>query len=92
MPTCACSTATTANLARFDITKPSLSAHLAVLSQAGLIQGRREANRIHYGLVGDSLVNKLNALMQEVCPVAGPLKREARARRGGVRAADVPSE
>jgi ArsR family transcriptional regulator len=64
--------------ARFDITKPSLSAHLSVLSAAGLISGERHGNHIRYGLVEDSLVNKLNSLVQEVCPVARPIRREAR--------------
>lgn len=64
--------------ARFDITKPSLSGHLSLLSNAGLIVGRRQGNHIHYDLVGDSLVNKLNALVQEVCPVGRPIRREAR--------------
>src|SRR5215469_3749748 len=63
--------------ARFDITKPSLSAHLSVLSAAGLISGERHGNHIHYGLVEDSLVNKLNSLVQEVCPIARPIRREA---------------
>jgi ArsR family transcriptional regulator, arsenate/arsenite/antimonite-responsive transcriptional repressor len=66
---------------RFDITKPSLSAHLSLLSAAGLIRGERQGNRILYGLVEDNLVNKLNALAQEVCPVGRPITREARARR-----------
>lgn len=65
---------------RFDITKPSLSAHLAVLSSAGLIKGERHGTHIHYGLVEESLVNRLNALVQEVCPVAIPIRRQARAR------------
>ncbi|MCA8908526.1 MAG: winged helix-turn-helix transcriptional regulator [Rhodospirillaceae bacterium] len=63
--------------ARFEITKPSLSAHLSILSAAGLIEGKRQGNYIHYGLVEDSLVNKLNSLVQEVCPVAKPIRREA---------------
>jgi ArsR family transcriptional regulator len=66
--------------ARFRITKPSLSAHLAILSAAGLIKGDRQGSHIHYGLAEDSLVNRLNALVQEVCPVAKPLRREARER------------
>jgi ArsR family transcriptional regulator, arsenate/arsenite/antimonite-responsive transcriptional repressor len=64
--------------ARFDITKPSLSAHLSILSAVGLISGERQGNHIHYRLVEDSLVNKLNSLVQEVCPVARPIRREAR--------------
>jgi DNA-binding transcriptional ArsR family regulator len=64
--------------ARFDITKPSLSAHLSVLSAAGLIKGERQGNQIHYRLVEGSLINKLNSLVQEVCPVARPIRREAR--------------
>ena len=66
---------------RFDISKPSMSGDLSVLSDAGLIRGERQGSHILYGLVEDSLVNKLSALVQDVCPVARPLKREARARR-----------
>lgn len=63
---------------RFDITKPSLSKHLSVLENAGLIKGDKKGQFIHYSLVQDSLVNTLNSYVQEVCPVARPLLKESR--------------
>ncbi len=70
---------------RFEISKPSISKHLSILENAGLIAGERRGQFIHYRLVGDNLMNTLNGYLQEVCPVSRPLKREsarlAKARR-----------
>lgn len=62
---------------RFSISKPSISKHLSVLENAGLIASERRGQFIHYRLVRDSLVNTLNGYLQEVCPVSRPLKRES---------------
>jgi DNA-binding transcriptional ArsR family regulator len=62
---------------RFEISKPSISKHLSILENAGLIAGERRGQFIHYKLVGDNLVNTLNGYLQEVCPVSRPLKRES---------------
>src|SRR5215813_8830606 len=62
---------------RFNITKPSISKHLSVLENAGLIASEKRGQSIHYRLVRDSLVNTLNGYLQEVCPVSRPLKRES---------------
>jgi ArsR family transcriptional regulator, arsenate/arsenite/antimonite-responsive transcriptional repressor len=62
---------------RFDISKPSISKHLSILENAGLISSERRGQFIHYRLVGDNLVNTLNGYLQEVCPVSRPLKRES---------------
>ena len=62
---------------RFDISKPSISKHLSVLENAGLIRSERRGQFIHYSLVRDSLVNTLNGYIQEVCPVSRPLKKES---------------
>jgi DNA-binding transcriptional ArsR family regulator len=35
---------------RFDMTKPSMSHHFAVLKEAGLVCGRREGQQIYYSL------------------------------------------
>lgn len=66
---------------RFDITKPSLSKHLGILENAGLIKGDKRGQYIHYSLVEDNLVNTLNGFLQEICPVSRPLKKEAKAKR-----------
>ena len=62
---------------RFNISKPSISKHLSILENAGLISGERRGQFIHYRLVSDNLVNTLNGYLQEVCPVSPPLKRES---------------
>jgi ArsR family transcriptional regulator len=62
---------------RFDISKPSVSKHLSVLENAGLIKSERRGQFIHYSLVQEHLANTLNGYMQEVCPVSRPLKRES---------------
>jgi len=63
---------------RFDISKPSVSKHLSILENAGLIVGEKRGQFIHYRLVEENLVNTLNGFVQEVCPVSRPLKRESR--------------
>ena len=62
---------------RFEISKPSLSKHLSVLENAGLILGEKKGQYIHYHLVKDNLVNTLNGFVQEVCPVSRTLKKES---------------
>lgn len=63
---------------RFDIAKPSLSRHLGVLENAGLIEREKRGQFVHYSLVADNLTNTLNGYLQEVCPVTKPLKRESK--------------
>ena len=65
--------------ARFDMSKPSISKHLSVLENAGLITGEKKGQYVHYSLVRENLTNTLNGFVQEVCPVSKPLKRESQA-------------
>jgi ArsR family transcriptional regulator, arsenate/arsenite/antimonite-responsive transcriptional repressor len=62
---------------RFNISKPSISKHLSILENAGLIKSERRGQFIHYSLVRDNLLNTLNGYIQEVCPVSRPLKKES---------------
>ncbi len=64
--------------ARFSMSKPSISKHLAILENAGLIKGDKRGQFIHYALVRENLVNTLNGFVQEMCPVSRPLKRESK--------------
>ncbi len=41
-------TAVKALTARFDISQPAISQHLAILKDAGLVDGRRDGRFIHY--------------------------------------------
>jgi len=71
---------TTSELAdRFGMTAPSRSRHLSVLENAGLVTSRRQGQRVLYQLNQNNLVNTLTGFALEMCPVAGPLKRESRA-------------
>lgn len=63
---------------RFEMSKPAISKHLAILENAGLIASEKRGQFVHYSLVRENLVNTLNGFVQEVCPVAAPIKRESR--------------
>lgn len=65
---------------RFAISKPSVSKHLSILENAGLIRSEKQGQFIHYSLVRENLVNTLNGFVQEVCPVARPIKKESKAK------------
>jgi DNA-binding transcriptional ArsR family regulator len=62
---------------RFTMSKPSLSKHLSILENAGLITSERQGKFIRYSIVPDHIVNTLDGYLQEVCPVRGPLRRES---------------
>jgi DNA-binding transcriptional ArsR family regulator len=66
---------------RFAMSAPAISRHLSILENAGLVTREREGQFVYYQLNRDSLVNTLTGYAFEVCPVAGPLKRESRARK-----------
>lgn len=75
---------------RFDISKPSVSKHLGILENAGLIESEKRGQFIHYRMVQENLTNTLNGFVQEVCPVSRPLKKESQELAGdrGAAAAD----
>ncbi len=71
---------------RFEMSKPSISQHLSILEAAGLVASEKRGQYVFYRLVPESLTNTLNGFVQEVCPVARPLKKESAAlgaRTGG---------
>ena len=65
---------------RFEFSKPALSSHLRILEDAGLIEREKRGQFVYFQQVPERLTNTLFAWAAEVCPVAGPLKRESRAR------------
>lgn len=65
---------------RFEMSAPAISRHLSLLEAAGLVSGEKRGQYVVYRLNGDNLVNTLTGFAFELCPTAGPLKREARAR------------
>jgi len=68
---------------RFDMSAPSVSKHLRILQNAGLIAAEKKGQYIHYSLVRDNLANTLNGFVQEVCPVSRPLKKESQKKAAG---------
>lgn len=75
---------------RFKATGPTISRHLSVLRQAGLVTERRDANRILYSLVGDRLALSVGDFLSTVCPEQIVL-REVRKRSTSSRS-DRPTE
>jgi ArsR family transcriptional regulator, arsenate/arsenite/antimonite-responsive transcriptional repressor len=70
---------TTTELAeRFAMSAPAISRHLSVLENAGLVTSERRGQFVYYQLNSDSLVNSLSSFMFDLCPVAGPLKKESK--------------
>jgi DNA-binding transcriptional ArsR family regulator len=59
--------------ARFGMSAPAVSRHLAVLARAGLVSSEREGQRVLYRLNRDALLSALARLASEV---DGPLRRE----------------
>jgi ArsR family transcriptional regulator len=64
---------------RFEMTKPSLSKHLRILENAGLIVGEKRGQFVFYKLQPDNLTNTLTSFAQAVCPVSSGLKKESKA-------------
>ncbi|GAB3410620.1 hypothetical protein GCM10027515_31190 [Schumannella luteola] len=66
--------------AKFSASGPTISRHLGVLRQAGLVSERRDANRILYSLVADNLALSVGDFLSTVCPEQIVL-REVRKKR-----------
>lgn len=54
---------------RFDMAKPSISQHLAILENAGLIEGDKRGQFIHYSLVPELLRQTLQSFTDHVTPL-----------------------
>lgn len=65
----------------FRISGPSISRHLGVLKGAGLVEERRDANRIFYSLVEDRLAVCVGGFLSAVCPEQVMLRRRGKRTR-----------
>jgi DNA-binding transcriptional ArsR family regulator len=65
---------------KFPIKGPSVSRHLAILRAAGLVDERRDANRIMYSLVEDRLALCVGEFLSTVCPEQVVLRKRRAAR------------
>lgn len=68
---------------RFEFSKPTLSGHLRLLEDAGLISREKRGQFTYFSLVPGSLTNTVFSWAAKACPVAGPLMRESKARKAG---------
>ena len=66
-------------MSRFEMSKPTISQHLGVLSGAGLVRSEKRGQFVYYRLAEDNFMATMTSFMQEVCPVSRPLKRESKA-------------
>ena len=55
---------------RFDSSWPTISRHLAILSEGGLVAARRRGQEIHYELNTSVFADLLQHLMDWITPVA----------------------
>jgi DNA-binding transcriptional ArsR family regulator len=65
-------------VARFPISGPSISRHLSILKAAGLIDERRDANRILYRLQPETIAAAVNDFLSTVCPTQIGYRRAKR--------------
>ncbi len=65
---------------RFDMSKPSLSKHLKILENAGLVCSEKKGQFVHYTLADDNMIGTLHSLIATFCPIGGPLKKESAAK------------
>ncbi len=71
--------------AKFDMSKPAVSKHLSILSNAGLVESEKKGLHIHYRLNKQNLFAGMNDFLVNFCPEGKPLKLESariKAKRG----------
>jgi DNA-binding transcriptional ArsR family regulator len=65
---------------RFSISGPSISRHLSILKNAGLVSERREANRIYYKLNPEQIANTVGDFLSAICPTQIAYRRGHKAK------------
>lgn len=66
---------------KFEMAMPSISKHLAVLHEAGLVHQQKRGQHIIYSIAADHLANNLYAFLTPFCPEARKLNAERRKKR-----------
>jgi ArsR family transcriptional regulator, arsenate/arsenite/antimonite-responsive transcriptional repressor len=66
---------------QFDMAMPSISKHLSVLREAGLVRQQKRGQFIIYSITSDNLINSLYTFLTPFCPdarrISASRKREA---------------
>ncbi len=63
-------------VSRFRISAPSISRHLSILRNAGLVEERKDGNRVFYRLVEDRLALCVGGFLSAVCPDQVVMRRK----------------
>lgn len=64
---------------RFDMSKPSISKHLSILENAGLVKSEKKGQYVHYSLEQENLVANMYDFLANTCPQSRKFKRESEA-------------
>jgi DNA-binding transcriptional ArsR family regulator len=68
-------------VSRFTMSAPAISRHLSILQAAGLIEPRREGNRIFYRLEAETLSSTVGDFLSAVCPTQMVFRARKRSKR-----------
>lgn len=66
---------------KFDMALPSISKHLSVLYNAGLVHQQKRGQNIIYSIAADNLANNLYSFLTPFCPEARTLNAARKAQR-----------
>jgi ArsR family transcriptional regulator, arsenate/arsenite/antimonite-responsive transcriptional repressor len=64
--------------AKFDMATPSISKHLSVLKEAGLVSEQKRGQFVIYSIAADNLTNALYSFLSPFCPQARKIAAERR--------------
>src|SRR5690606_3683538 len=67
----------------FDMALPSISKHLAVLHEAGLVHQEKRGKQVIYSIAADNLANNLYAFLTPFCPDARKISAARKTTRAG---------
>ncbi len=70
---------------KFEMELPSISKHLSILREAGLIRQQKRGQFILYSLAADHVANTLYGFLSPFCPDARRITRERKAAERGAK-------
>lgn len=68
---------------KFEMSLPSVSKHLSVLREAGLVHEQKRGQFVVYSIASDNLVNALYAFLTPFCPDARRIAASRKKNRRG---------
>ena len=68
---------------KFDMATPSISKHLSILKEGGLVHEQKRGQYVLYSVAADSLANALYGFLTPFCPDARRIAAERREKGDG---------